>query len=300
MNYIIHFTKCSDRTTLASAKIAKFLQDETGYFLIDNKDSLKAVTKIKTILIVNSPIAFCDFRLELIELLKNSCSEQTKIIWIQNDFAIAIPSLISKNCSITEVWTTIQNNPKMKYPVKYINWNAVTFKPIPNLKPIKERKQGLFYYGAYRQGRILDFKKYLDSDKYPVFVSASTQAIFKFSQEFPSAKCFKPFNSIKQIQDFSATLYIEDEYSHNIYTSPANRFYECLSAKVPMAFDVKTTGTFAKAGFKLQKNWIVNSKEDIKLFIKNSEKILTEQLQYFKDLFFIELKISLKKLIKEL
>jgi hypothetical protein len=44
-------------------------------------------------------------------------------------------------------------------------------------------------------------------------------------------------------------LYIEDAHSHKVYTSPANRFYEMLSAGVPMLFDRSTLGTFQQAGY---------------------------------------------------
>jgi len=57
---VIHFTKCSSKTTLASAKIATFLSDVIGANLVDTKQGKPYIAD--RLFLVNSPFQFCDFR----------------------------------------------------------------------------------------------------------------------------------------------------------------------------------------------------------------------------------------------
>jgi hypothetical protein len=275
-NVVVHLTKCVKGSTVASSRIAFFLSEFLDLPLLHtNENFLELKDKeIDTILLVNSMSAFSSILDDLADL----ATRCKRIIWIQNDYTIYPPTqlrkiLFERNDIIVERWSTIPQLPEewankkiwVKVPMKathYVNWNMLTYDP---LEPLVKRKHTdvLFYYGAYRQGREDLFIKYFQNPPYPVAISASSKAMDKFTDlnykiiEVPVLK-----NLIPDMQQFGICLYLEDEASNDIYCSPANRFYECLSAGVPMLFDITSKKTMEQAGYDIDP-YIVKSSNDV-------------------------------------
>ncbi len=299
MEAVVHLTKCSPKTTLASARIANYLCDLHGIPLIDEKYLaqlyLEATSKLKRLYIVNSPMAFCDFREELFELL----GEVGEVVWIQNDYNIDIPARIRGH--ITQIWSSVQMINLDKLPEaehRYVNWNQLsTYRWPDKIVNNKGRLNGLFYFGAYREDRDSDFQKYLRTNLYPVHLSASSKAQIKFQEAgIENAAYLKPFDSPAQLCSADATVYMEDAFSHEVYCSPANRFYECLSAGVAIFFDVDTLTTMRKAGIVVPIGHIVYNANDVKKLLPHSRRIAKEQYQ----LWFKDYVADLTKTVKEL
>ena len=99
------------------------------------------------------------------------------------------------------------------------------------------------------------------------------------------------WKSIQDLSKFAATVYIEDQHIHTHYNSPANRFYECLSAGVAMFFDESTSNTM-KTAFPGKGDYlfpVVNSAEEVLEALPTYEQIAHEQRDLFKHDYLTEL-----------
>jgi hypothetical protein len=268
MNAItIHFTAVTGKTSLASAGIALAISSALGTDLIDNPQSAKAFLARNCgdydAFIVNGPWAFCDFRPECMELV----ADAKDVYWVQNDYTIEIPSPLRRPMVLL---STIVGG-KLRGPLegtRYMNWNALTYTE-PTLPVESQSQRGLFYYGAFRKDREGAFRNYFATDFYPVTISCSARAAASFKQLCPAATIAPIMQTIRQARRFAATVYMEDVTSHNLYCSPANRFYECLSAGIPMAFDAGTVGTMTKAGFDVSL-FVVEQPSDVEVCMQKS------------------------------
>lgn len=283
MNAIINFQKLSAKSIQASNRIARFLAERYGFFVVDNKSACSP-RRYDTIIIVNGCGLYCDFLPELVNL----CKANSRFIWVGNDYAIKIPSQIQ---FITErefyLVSAYDNFQKVKHYFS-LDWNRLSF--VPNKVALEKRFTGLAYYGAYRLDREPDFKKYLGTNKYTCYISTSRLAESKFKVINPKAVFFSmPNNLLSTFGQFSDTVYIEDRKSHDLYCSPANRFYEYLSAGVMTHFDASCEGTFQKAGIDIS-DYIVTGPDDIvkrmgdvKLFQKQRRELYLKK-NYFDEL----------------
>jgi len=143
----------------------------------------------------------------------------------------------------------------------YINWNKLTYDTTSN--NMGHIYDGMFYYGAYRKDREPMFKKYMDHKLYDVIVSTSSKGESKFKKMKGVRKTYGPI-SHSQISLFQWTIYMEDNANINLKHSPANRFYECLSAGVAMLFDKNAEKTFEREGMDISKYIVSNAEEALK------------------------------------
>lgn len=268
---VIHLTKCSYKSTVASIRIARWLSDLLDLQLIDSGGH---VGDYRIVFIVNSGSAFCDFLPEVAEIV----SRCKRMVWVQNDYTIYPPTQVRKVMNerpdlIVERWSTVPTYPERYSKLKiwtrlplqtteYINWNKLTYKDLPT-RPVLER--GLFYYGAFRQDRAELFETYFGMEaEYPIIISASKKAEKKFFDLNFVINFVGPMKNLQEdIQRYECTLYIEDGESNDIYCSLANRFYECLGARIPILFDSNSRPTMETAGYNLEIDEIVDDSDDI-------------------------------------
>lgn len=288
-NLVVHLTECKPNSTIASARVARFIVDtlkEDRFNLVDTCHAAKLAlynmpfSGINHLIIVNGPMAFCDFLPELGELV----SMAKRVIWVQQDYTINPPSANSDAQSPfrkafadrklrPEFWTTVKKN--CQRPTDhYINWNQLTYDP----QPFKQLPKipSLMYYGAYREKREQDFEFYFANAAYLVQVSTTTIRGKKFKKLDDSIEIIEPFVGLANMPMASASLYIEDRKSHEEFHSPANRFYELLSAGIPIIFDVRTTKMLAEAGIIPKPEWVVRSQADVYAFINQSTERLDD------------------------
>ena len=159
----------------------------------------------------------------------------------------------------------------------YTNLNAMSWAPLPIIKPTIT---GLIYYGMFRENRREYFETYLGLgalDLYDVSVSGSHRAMKKFFDvnfaldDYPRSK-----NIVSFLQQFEFSVYLEDVFSHLTYCSPANRFYECASAGIPLFFDKSCLKTFDIAGINIG-DYAVSSPEQIISKLHDNTNIAKEQ-----------------------
>jgi hypothetical protein len=232
-----------------------------------------------TIYLVSGAFGFCSFR----QFIIGAVQRCKRLVYVQNDFTCPPPSQIKRllpSVPVKERWCNIPRFDKddgsgFPQETTYVNWNQLTWDPQPLVKPTVP---GLMYYGAMREGRRKYFDKYFETDLYPVTVSCSARAMKKWHEEYPTVDTEPLFDSFYDLQEYTATLYIEDELTHTQFNSPANRFYEAVSAGVPMLFDKKSVGTFEKAGISVYDNgWIVDGPDDVRDALDRSHEIQVAQ-----------------------
>jgi hypothetical protein len=138
------------------------------------------------------------------------------------------------------------------------------------------KHKGLLYYGAYRPDRVIYFEKYMRQAPYPVTFSS-----FKGEKDFgvlcPQAKLMPAFRDPDAPSEWEMTVYIEDVTSHNLYCSPANRFYECLHMGLAQAVDEMATATLTQGGLPKVRNFQVSSKMELRCLLQDREEVRQEQ-----------------------
>jgi hypothetical protein len=126
--------------------------------------------------------------------------------------------------------------------------------------PPRDDGEDLLYYGSWRhfgsrtRSRVEHFERYFKSPMVPITISSP---MVKGKNKF--AERYKHFN-VAHVDKFAknlhqelarhgAGLYLEDVASHSEYHSPPNRFYEMLSAGLPIIFQPECGATLRKAGY---------------------------------------------------
>lgn len=267
-NYVVHMTECKPESTIASAKVARFISTQLNIPLVDCMETAVEIDTIDRLIIVNGPMAFCDFLPELAELVRIA----KEVIWVQQDYTIMPPKADSEAESPFRkvfadrklrptFWTTCHENIRPGSKDKYINWNQLTY----NLKPLHVATENrVLYYGAFREKRLQSFVRYFKDPAYPLAISTTTIRAKKFRALGTGEVFVPPFaNVISGASRYAAALYIEDEKSHKAFHSPANRFYEMLSAGVPIFFDYECDVQLSNAGIHVPSAWKVSDNKDL-------------------------------------
>ena len=272
---VVHLTEVKPSTTIASARIAKFVKNVLNVDLfVDNLLDIKVfLDEFKTfgrVYLVNGPPAFCQFREELAQMVRR-CED---LVFIQNDYTIYPPSQVNKvmrergwigekgEVDPPARWTTIPARLK-KLEDSYINWNALTFDPARRVPTNRLNK--LFYYGAFRDGRVESFMRFFPEIQEKLVISGSGRAEKKFRSHFDKAGYLDPQEDIiKACSAFAYGLYIEDKSSHRTYMSLANRFYEMLSAKMLIYVDDEAIPTFTQAGYMVPDEAVVTDGDELR------------------------------------
>ncbi|MBD3194319.1 MAG: hypothetical protein GF317_04640 [Candidatus Lokiarchaeota archaeon] len=280
---VVHLTECGENTIIASARIAKFISNVLGIPLFHRHEDYKSGRiKVKSYDYVFWVCSQSRFS-RILKEGNDICLRAKNLISIRNDYHSTVNettqlvrALILKQYRWLNYMTTIPDLFINSEYDSYVNWNQLTFEKIKFNR--KNRTDGLFYYGSYRLGRVDDFKRYFDTDKYNVIVSAprGNNVSRNFLSINDGIEILPAFKTIKDLTKYKTTLYIEDKKSHDVFCSPANRFYECLSAGVAILFDEKTVPMLKRAGVDVS-DFVVTNDNDVADMMKNTEEIAKEQ-----------------------
>lgn len=267
---ICHAGKVKDNALLASARIVRYLAERFDADIADDPASMHEADvrhyPYEFCIVVSSAFNFSTA--EMRDSLGSLVARSGTYVFVQNDYmtepsgqiGTAFKALDKAHSRV--VWSTIPKRLEAERADKrrstYVNWNMLTYQPQPEFL-FKREPAALFYYGAHRRERVKYFQAWLGDQHYQNNISTSTRVEKKWRETLGTlgATC-----SIYPQMDNAITcmgalgtfgLYIEDEHSHKHYTSPANRFYEMLSAGIPMLFDRSVKATFEAAGYDWQK-----------------------------------------------
>jgi len=304
---VMHFTKCSRTSTIASARIASFIErtisqsfEEPVELIHEAASAHHAADKHSILFVVNSPFGFCDWRDRAIRIAENA----TSIIWVQNDYAIKPPSQFKKfGIKIDEWWTTCMDV-ATGADGRYIDWNMLTYNDRLRQQGTEASQviPGLLYFGAYRQGRQSSFEEYLNTVLYQVRVSTTRKNIEKFMQmnSHKTIKYYEPFQTLGQLVRFQTSIYIEDDGSHGQNHSLANRFYEMLSAGVAICIDEKASSIFKVYDLPQWQDFVVSSAHDVRKVVeKNYKEWSTRQAKLWRRDYISELSENLILALEE-
>jgi hypothetical protein len=298
MNSIIFsFIPATETSMVASTKVARFVRDELEIPLVWD-ETIGEHRDLDVLLIVNGAYAFCKH----LEPLSHAIRGAKQIVWIQQDYSIVPPindgmatspfrkAFVDRKAegkSHLNFWTTCENESKKTPLSHHINWNCLSMQKQVKRK---QRNDQLVYYGSFRQGRLEAFHRFFKEPKCDITISCPNS---KFQKAYVSPRIKHvgpPEDLIDWLSHFGLGLYLEDRKSHSEFHSPPNRFYEMLSASLPMIFQEEAGFTLRKAGYKEVEKYAVNNatavarKKDIREVIGKEqsaawyEKALAERL----------------------
>jgi hypothetical protein len=282
-NAIFSFSKPTPNSTVISNHLAFFISNVLGLPVYYDSDIRTLVPDI--LFIVNGAFAFCD----CLEELSHAIVAARRIVWIQNDYTIKPPKMegdarspfrrafverAGMGLPPTDYWTTVRVNASKTPLSEYINWNMLTYADTG----LKFNRSGrdLFYYGAFRQNRRRYFDRYFKKPPHFATISTTSKA---FGLMYPNVTIQPGIPRdffYKELNSHGVGLYIEDPQSHTEYHSPANRFYEMLSASLPMVFQPESELMLRKAGYDITP-FIVERRRDINLMISIRKSVWRKQ-----------------------
>jgi len=285
---IFSFVRISDNSMVASVRIARWLQQQLDAPLLWDA-SIGEMRDLDVLVIINGAYAFSP----VLEPLSHAIYGAKKVIWCQNDYTIIPPINDGKAESPfrkafvrrkedskedTIYWSTCEKWYSKKGS-HYVNWNQLTFDPYYDEGVIAHWRQyatnTVFYYGSFRIDRKELFDRYFKAPFTHTIVSSPTK---KFEEAYPNIDTIGPVteNFFQTLGHHGLGLYIEDRKSSREYHSPANRFYEMLSAGLPMVFQPECGEMLRKAGFNPEP-YYVHKASDIKKMMSRREEIGIEQ-----------------------
>ena len=292
---IFSFVRVSDNSMVASVRIARYIMNMIGLPIIAD-DSIRD-EKLDLLIIVNGAYGFCRHLPALADAVRTA----RRIVWVQNDYTIIPPKIESKGVSPfresfrtrherglphMDFWTTCERWQNKTPGSMYVNWNSLTFDPTYDEKNIRTRRarsaSDLLYYGSYRGGggrssRQRYFDRYFTSPEVTTTISSPARQ-FQENYKSPLIKYDGPIidKFYETIGKHGLGLYIEDRMSHDEFHSPANRFYEMLSAGLPMVFAPECGTMLRRAGFD-PSPYQVEKPRDVLRFMKNREDVGDQQ-----------------------
>lgn len=274
------FIKMSDQSMVASVKVARYIRDELQVPLTDNDDV--ADGEFDVLIIINGAYGFCGH----LPALGEAIQKVKKIVWVQQDYSIVPPINNGKATSPfrrafvvrreqrkshLEFWSTCAKESKATPLSSYINWNCLSMLPEPVKSYISH--DNMVYYGSFRSGREKEFDTLFTSPQIPVIISSPSG---KFKEKYPHENITHVGAETENLTEWLAQhglgLYLEDRKSHTEFHSPPNRFYEMLSAGLPIIFPAESGYTLRQAGYAIIDRHIVELKSGVPKIMWNNFK----------------------------
>lgn len=202
-------------------------------------------------------------------------SPNAKLFYVTNEYNLGEPRtawMAAKQAG--RKYTVVANHPQKiskvvgKYVDDWIQLNLNSLVYNPDTQPTVDDTQtslfdsegksdGVVYYGSFRKGRIEYFKKYLNRG---VTLSTHHSNHNKFRDLGVEPKFVPRIDWFGAgLSPYKASLYIEDELTHNNYNYLANRFYEALNYNCTPLFDVSCDRTVALSGYPVPEDYFVDS-----------------------------------------
>jgi len=252
---VYSFIALSDNSMVASVKVAKFVASTLDLPLTSDARTLDK--DLDVLIIINGAFAFAKNLQELHDVILGA----KRIVWVQQDYSIVPPinngqaqspfrkafvERKEQGKSHLEFWTTCEKESKATSLSTYINWNCLTMalKPVPRIIS----QNDVAYYGSYRTGRMKAFDRYFFEPRCKMIISSPSKSFQQYDHDNIQHVGVQN-DLLKWLSERGLGLYLEDEKSHKEFHSPPNRFYEMLSAQLPMVFEEAAGATLRKAGY---------------------------------------------------
>lgn len=264
--------------TVASGNIARWLSAYLNVPLYT--DGMVLVDGPWDILIcVNGPTSWLKDQ----EALARSVRDAKHIIYVQNDYTCPPPRSEGEAESPlrkawrekpvqTHYWTTCAANMAATPASSYVNWNMLGFSKDEPMSDVTS--ETVVYYGSFRNNREHLFDRYFGEPGTDICISSPSKKFQKYSKH---CSVVPPFGTLYVgLAGYGAGLYLQDRRSDREFHSPASRFYEMLSVRLPIAFQPEAAKTMAEAGYDVAP-FVVRSRDDLGIFMKHRGRIASLQ-----------------------
>lgn len=263
-NLIFSFNPPSPDGTLANTRTATYLADKLDLPLVCDK-TIQEHTDVDILFLVAGVFLYCRCLPELAVAVEHA----KRVVWVQNDYTIMPPKDDGEAESPfryafrkrrmdgkppTDFWTTMKSYAQRTEGSAYINWNSMAYQHMSDKEfsaswaPGK-RGNSVLYFGADRAGRQLYFDRYFINQEAPLTISTFSKSMTRYKDHADVIGMFPRTQFQECMREFPAGLYLEDRKSHQIFTSPATRFYEMLGNGLAMFFQPEAVPMLAQAGF---------------------------------------------------
>lgn len=153
---------------------------------------------------------------------------------------------------------------KRDYDFYNININALTYRG-HSWGNIGNRRYDIIYWGNFRENRVKYFIKYLNNPR--VHISTNRKNIYRYRKAGVDKATYIGklvwYPGRETLLNYKATVYIEDEITHNSYDHLANRFYEALNTGLVIFWGEETDNTIRRAKLEVPDFVRVKSCEDL-------------------------------------
>lgn len=300
---LFNFMRDNPGTIIPSNRIARYVRDRLRVTAFWMDPAISEERDLDVLLIVNGAFAFCKVRDDLAPAIRTARrivwiqNDYTVIPPIpdgkaETPFRLAFRQRRDAGLPDIDYWTTVEPNARATKASSYVNWNALAWEPLSE-NTIHERRRSskdypegwadqLVYYGSFRhndgsnrQTRLPYFDRYFKSPPVPTVISSpgahgKDVPNVKFEERYPLCTHVSKFPASESLVDnlsrYGAGLYLEDAWSGKEFHSPANRFYEMLSAGLPMIFQMESVRMMERAGFDVSEFACLTTEKLAKLF----------------------------------
>lgn len=194
-------------------------------------------------------------------------SPDAELFYVTNEYNLGEPRILWKPAKAGRHYTVIANHyPDVSKIVKKytkawhrVNLNALSYSLRENIACFQSDK--VIYFGGYRRDREPSYIKYLTGN---VLVSTHRKNEERFRQLGCRADYVNRLNwHTTGLRPYKASLYLEDETTHDSYNYLANRFYEALNYQIPTVFAAECGNTIRESGYNVPSHLIVESPESL-------------------------------------
>lgn len=245
------------------------LRNELDADLFVNAKELKASSKTYDSIICGFGSTSCEKK-ESVEFLNRN--KNAKLFWLVGEYeqSTFAPLFYSgRDFAVLKNYKHEMKN-KRASSQHFLNLNTLLAKAAP--EKVQEKKLSGIYYGRWREDRSIYFKKYLQGE---VLLSTSAKNMKIFIGNNCHPRFCKPLNWTRgkeTLRIASASLYIEDVFTHTHYNCPANRFYEAIFCGCPIAFQPESLNTFEEYGISVPNYMVVSNHAEFKEFAEKMAK----------------------------
>lgn len=237
------------RFNMPPAEIGHIVADIAGIPVIDDTNYLNVEAPTDTMFLVSGFAGFCKVR----DRLGEFASTCRRLVYLCNDYTAPPPSQVNKvvrerDDIHLELWAQMDEGGMKgrttdRYLLRRVEWTWLRDRPIRRVQdPIYP---GLFYYGSLRPGRMKTFERYLGTDvEGPLWVSTTSRSESKWWDFNGRIRTVEPLERFEDFQSFERTIYITDDASLGHNHGIANRFFEAMSAGLPIVADPRTRELF--------------------------------------------------------
>jgi len=176
---------------------------------------------------------------ELLNELAESISKVSRTVFFMDDYTAPPPTQIRKaitkssNLLLVNIKDPITRKSLECFEPVYINLNKASFKKLRLKRPTYPGS--FIYWGTCRPNRDHFFYRYFMPALYPTYVSTSDRQHKKYCGLYLDYRPLEKILLPNDLQNYGFTVFFRDTTQPKM--SLANRFYEAISAGLPIFFD---------------------------------------------------------------